>query len=145
MVLAAACSGIAPASAPTQAPAAGASSQPKPGGTLRIGVLGDFLGLDGHLTTGLDSLRRVWDVVSILDDKLNTVPVLVEKLDLAPDARQMTLKLRTGIQFHTGRELTAEDLVWNFTRLQDPKVNPTYANLVKPFAGFETPDKYTLR
>ena len=27
-------------------------------------------GLDGHLTTGLDSLRRVWDVVNILDDKL---------------------------------------------------------------------------
>ena len=35
--------------------------------------------------------------------------------------------------------------MWNFTRLQDPKVNPTYANLVKPFAAFETPDKYTLR
>ena len=84
--LAAACSGIAPASTPTQAPAGGASSQPKTGGTLRVGVLGDLLGLDGHLTTGLDSLRRVWDVVNILDDKLNTVPVLAESLDLSTDA-----------------------------------------------------------
>jgi peptide/nickel transport system substrate-binding protein len=141
---AAACSSAVPASAPAQAPTAN-SAQPRSGGTLRVGVLGDLLGLDGHLTTGLDSLRRVWDVVNILDDKLNTVPVLVESLDLSPDARQMTLKLRSGIQFHTGRELISDDLVWNFMRLKDPKVNPTYANLVKPFASFETPDKRTVR
>ena len=59
--------------------------------------------------------------------------------------RQMTIKLRSGIQFHSGRELTSQDLAWNFTRLKDPKVNPTYANLVKPFAALETPDKSTLR
>ncbi|HEY3058790.1 MAG TPA: ABC transporter substrate-binding protein [Chloroflexota bacterium] len=139
-----ACSGIAPASAPTQPPAA-VNSGPRSGGSLRVGVLGDLLGLDGHLTTGLDSLRRLWDVINILDDKLNTVPVLVESLDLTPDAQQMTLKLRSGIQFHTGRELTSDDVVWNFTRLKDPKVNPTYANLVKPFAAFEAPDKRTVR
>ena len=143
--LAAACSGLAPASGPTQAPAAQGSSQPKAGGTLRVGVLGDLLGLDGHLTTGLDSLRRVWDVVNILDEKLNTVPVLAESMDVSTDARQMTIKLRSGIQFHTGRELTSQDLVWNFNRLKDPKVNPTYANLVKPFATFETPDNRTVR
>jgi peptide/nickel transport system substrate-binding protein len=141
--LVAACSPIAPASAPAQPPTA-SSAQPRSGGTLRVGVLGDLLGLDGHLTTVLDSLRRVWDVVNILDDKLNTVPVLVESMDLTPDAQRMTLKLRSGIKFHTGRELVADDLVWNFTRLKDPKVNPTYANLVKPFASFETPDTRTV-
>ena len=46
----------------------------------------------------------------------------------------MTLKLRPGVRFHTGRELASQDLVWNFNRLKDPKVNPIYANLVKPFA-----------
>ena len=50
-----------------------------------------------------------------------------------------------AFQFHTGRELTSQDVAWNFTRLKDPKVNPTYANLVKPFAALETPDKSTLR
>jgi peptide/nickel transport system substrate-binding protein len=143
--LAVACSSPAPAAAPAQAPTVSSSSQPRVGGSLRVGVLGDLLGLDGHLTTGLDSLRRVWDVVNVLDDKLDTVPVLVESLDLTPDARQMTLKLRRGIQFHTGSELTSADVTWNFTRLKDPKVNPTYANLVKPFAALETPDKYTVR
>jgi peptide/nickel transport system substrate-binding protein len=141
--LASACSAPAPA-APAATVAASAVDQPRSGGTLRAGVLGDLLGLDGHLTTGLDSLRRVFDVVNVLDEKLNTVPVLAESLTLTPDAKQMTVKVRTGIAFHTGRELTAEDLVWNFNRLKDPKVNPIYANLVKPFATMETPDKYTL-
>jgi peptide/nickel transport system substrate-binding protein len=141
--LAAACASPAP-SAPLQT-SSQSSSQPRGGGTLRVGVLGDLLGLDGHLTTGLDSLRRVWDVINILDDKLNTIPVLAKSLDLAPDARQMTLKLRPGIQFHSGRELTSADVAWNFNRLKDPKVNPTYANLVKPFATVEAPDKNTVR
>src|ERR1051326_6439747 len=93
--LGAACSSPAPSAAPVQAPPTVSSSQPRSGGTLRVGILGDLLGLDGHLTTGLDSLCRVCDVVNILDDKLNTIPVLVESLDLTPDARQMTLKLRS--------------------------------------------------
>jgi peptide/nickel transport system substrate-binding protein len=107
-------------------------------------VLGDLQALDAHVTTGLDSTRRVWDIVTALDEKLDVVPVLAESLELSRDARQMKLNLRKGVQFHTGRELTSEDLLWNFNRLKDPKVNPTYANLVKPFATMETPDKYTL-
>jgi peptide/nickel transport system substrate-binding protein len=129
-----------PVAAPTSA-----GGPPRAGGTLRVGVLGDLQGLDGHLTTGLDSSRRIWDVLSVLDDKLNTVPVLAESVDVSPDAKQMTLKLRQGVQFHTGRELTSDDVIWNFTRLKDPKVNPIYANLVKPFATLDAPDKYTVR
>ena len=57
--LAAACSGIAPASPPTQAPAVASSSQPKHGGTLRVGVLGDLAwpGRAPHHWPGLTSSR----------------------------------------------------------------------------------------
>jgi len=83
--------------------------------------------------------------VSVLDEKLNTVPQLAQQVDVTSDARQMTVKLRPGVRFHTGRELTSQDLVWNFNRLKDPKINPIYANLVKPFATMETPDNLTLQ
>jgi peptide/nickel transport system substrate-binding protein len=125
-------------------PAATVSSEPRAGGTLRVGVLGDLQGLDGHLTTGLDSRNRIWNSLTALDEKLNTVPVLAERFELSPDGRQMQLSLRRGVQFHTGRELTSDDVVWNFNRLKDPKVNPVYANLVKPFATIETPDAHTV-
>ena len=134
----------APAQASAPAPQPTATAQPRPGGTLRIGVLGDIQGLDGHLVTGLDYLRRVWDVVSLLDDQLNTVPVLANALDVSPDAMHMTIRLRSGVHFHTGRELTADDVIWNCNRLKDPKVNPIYANLVKPFATMESPDQSTV-
>jgi peptide/nickel transport system substrate-binding protein len=143
--LLAACQAAAPAPAPTgAASAAPTAAQPKPGGSLRVGVLGDLLGLDGHLTTGLDSLYRIFNPVSTLDEKLDIVPVLAETVELSPDARQIRLALRKGVQFHSGRELTSDDVVWNYTRLKDPKVNAIYANLVKPFASLETPDEYTV-
>jgi peptide/nickel transport system substrate-binding protein len=70
---------------------------------------------------------------------------LAQQVDVSPDARGMTLRLRPGVRFHPARELTSQDLVWNFNRLKDPKVNPIYANLVKPFATMEPPDTLTLQ
>ena len=97
------------ASKPAAPPAASTSqtapkpvAQPKSGGTLRVGVLGDLQALDAHVTTGLDSTRRVWDIVTALDEKLDVIPVLAESLELSRDARQMKLNLRKGVQFHTG-------------------------------------------
>src|SRR5207253_1103935 len=105
---------------------------------------GDIQGLDGHLTTGLDTTRRMWETLTVLDDKLNSVGVLAESFELSSDAKQLRLNLRKGVQFHTGRELTADDVIWNFTRLRDPKTNPIYANLTKPFVSMQAPDKYTV-
>src|SRR5260370_686429 len=87
-------------------PAPPAAGPPRPARPLGIGGQVRVQGLDDRLETGLDCLRRVWDIVSGLDDKLNTVPILAESLDVAPDARQMTLRLRKGVIFHTGREMT---------------------------------------
>ncbi|MBV8083230.1 MAG: ABC transporter substrate-binding protein [Chloroflexi bacterium] len=118
--------------------------QPKSGGVLRMGVLGDLQGLDGHLTTGLDTTRRIWEPLTVLDAQLNVSSVLAESFDIKSDAKQLTLQLRKGVQWHTGRELTSDDVIWNFKRLQDPKTNPIYANLTKPFASLQAPDKYTV-
>src|SRR5690348_11310588 len=123
VALASACQSVtAPvAPAPTAAPAASpatatpvasaaaqaatTATQPRSGGSLRVGVLGDLSGLDGHLTTGLlDTLYRVYDTVITQDDKLNMQPALAETVELSSDARQLKLGIRKGVQFHTGRE-----------------------------------------
>ena len=141
----AACTAAPPAPATAPADDDDGCAGPTPcGGRLRVGVLGDIQTLDGHVTTGTDSRNRIWNTLTGLDDKLNTLPQIAERLDVSPDARHMQLVLRQGVQFHTGREFTSDDVAWNFTRLKDPKVNPIYANLVKPFAAVQTPDKYTV-
>src|SRR5579864_6216138 len=121
-----------------------ATAQPKSGGTLRMGVLGDLQNLDGHVTTGTDTRNRIWNTLTGLDEALNPLPELAERFELSQDALHMRLALRQGVQFHTGREFTSDDVVWNFNRLKDPKVNPIYANLVKPFVTVQNPDKYTV-
>jgi peptide/nickel transport system substrate-binding protein len=136
----------APATGPTSGVlgAAGAG-QPKPGGTLRVGLVGDLVTLDGHFenTNAGDTLFHIWDRLTEYDDKLQPQPMLATSWEQSPDARQLTLHLRQGVHFHTGRELTSEDVKFNLLRVKDPKVGPLNGN-ASPLSGVDTPDKYTV-
>ena len=80
------------------------------------------------------------------DDDLSIVPRLAESWDQSTDNTQIKLNLRKGVQFHTGREFTSDDVKYNLLRARDPK-NP-YAAVVAPgsawWTSWEKPDKYTI-
>ena len=44
------------------------------------------------------------------------VPCLAESWEIGPDAKVYEFKLRKGVKFHNGDEMTAEDLVFSFWR-----------------------------
>ena len=73
-------------------------------------------------------------------------PQLAESFTSSPDARTWTYKLRRGVQFHKGfGEMTADDVVFTFTRNLDPKI-VTYLKQV--FSNIDTVkalDKYTVQ
>ena len=48
-------------------------------------------------------------------------PLLAEKIDLSDDKLTYTFHLRTGVTFHNGEPLTAQDVVWSWNRYLDPK------------------------
>src|SRR5579859_4183216 len=97
-------------SATPAAPAPTVAEQPRAGGTLRFGTIGDLLTLDGQdFSSGGEGLLGVWDRLLEQDEKLVPQPRLAESFDWSSDAKQLKLNLRQGVQFHTGRELTAED------------------------------------
>jgi peptide/nickel transport system substrate-binding protein len=48
-------------------------------------------------------------------------PLLAEKLDVSPDGKTYTFRLRQGVTFHNGAELTSADVVWSWNRYMDPK------------------------
>lgn len=54
-------------------------------------------------------------------------PALAEKWEISPDGRTYTFTIRQGVKFHNGRELTAEDMLYSFTRALDPKTGSTVA------------------
>jgi peptide/nickel transport system substrate-binding protein len=123
----------APAAAPTSAPkptvaaapstaAPAAAGQPVPGGTLRATLGAEPTSVDPHKMNTLfdrDVADALFDAL-IDDDTLEGVRgALAESWD-SPDAKTWTFKLRPGVKFHDGSELTAEVVKANVERAQDP-------------------------
>jgi len=136
-----------PASAATPAAAQSTGTQPpKSGGTLRVADM-DIPKLDGHLiyANGINISWVPYDRLTQYDANLQPQPMLAESFDLSSDAMQIRLTLRKGVQFHTGRELTSDDVKWNLTRVRDPKLGVAQlATQSAWFTSIDTPDKYTL-
>jgi peptide/nickel transport system substrate-binding protein len=130
----------------TVVPVADSADGPRRGGTLRFGQVGDLTSLEGQTTNlqGYDHLYGVWDRLCTIDASQQPRPMLAENWEMADDHRQIKFSLRRGVQFHTGRELTADDVKWSLQRLQDPKIGSTLTGRVAPMTGVETPDKYTV-
>lgn len=154
-----ACGGVAPqtAAAPTApapapasttpAPVAAASAQPKAGGKLTAAKLGDVANLDGHYWSPNAGLH-VWlayDTLARYDQNLKPQPQLAESWDVSSDLKQITVNLRKGVTYHSGREFTADDVVWNLTRALDPKVTVgIIGGFFAPGATFTAKDKNTV-
>ena len=136
----------APAPAATAPAPTAAAGQPKSGGSLRVAMV-DPTPLDGHVISPniFDSVWMVYDTLTTYDEKLQPQPMLAESWDVSDDFRRVKLNLRKGVQFHNGRELTSEDVLWNLQRVKDPKTGVAQlANQSNWFSTVEAPDKYTV-
>jgi peptide/nickel transport system substrate-binding protein len=116
------------------------------GGTLRVGHVGGVLNFDGHrLSRGnYPMLNQVYNTLIRYDETLRPHPELAESWAFAKDGRSLEFKLRAGVLFHNGRELTAEDVVWNITRTQDKKVAAHARPLALGIARAEAPEKHRV-
>jgi len=79
------------------------------------------------------------------DDNLQPVPSLAESWEFSTDHKQLTLKLRQGVRFHTGRELTSADIPQNIHHAADPKTGIGNLSVMSSWiTDIQTPDKYTV-
>jgi peptide/nickel transport system substrate-binding protein len=131
----------------TPAPAGG-TPQPTPGGTLRAIKTGDIAPIDPHYHSPGNGLGDwiIYDTLTGYDDNLKPIPILAESWEQSADLRTMTLFLRKGVTFHNGRDLTADDIIYNLNRLSDPKANTAgiIPGFVPPGTTWEAKDKYTV-
>ncbi|MGH7428764.1 MAG: ABC transporter substrate-binding protein, partial [Candidatus Methylomirabilaceae bacterium] len=70
--------------------------------------------------------------------------VLAEHYGVTPDGLKYTFKLRKGVKFHDGSELTADDVKYTFEWNMNPANAASYAANFKSVDKVETPDKYTV-
>src|ERR1700730_3383462 len=144
--------GTAQQSPPAPAPPAAAtatppSGQPISGGTLRLALPADLATLDGHTRTpqSLASIWLIYDRLTAYDDKLKPQPILAESWVVSSDFKQNKFNLRKGVQFHTGRELSSDDVKYNILRVRDPKVGSSqFLAQSNWFTTIDTPDKSTV-
>jgi peptide/nickel transport system substrate-binding protein len=65
-------------------------------------------------------LNTVYDPLVREDENLVPQPWLAESWQFSGDGTNLTLKLRQGVRFHSGREMTADDVKWTIQQYQDP-------------------------
>jgi oligopeptide transport system substrate-binding protein len=148
-VIAAACGGATTSSAPASV-APGTSSAPTtsaaPSGAalaaeqvFRINVGSDPTTLDPNKASSSDSLAMISALQRSLlafDKDLKVIPSLAAALpEVSADAKTMTFKLKDGIKYSNGDPIVAEDFVYSWRRMVDPRTAADYGYVTCELAG----------
>ena len=93
-------------------PAAPRAASPKRGGTFTLARTAGYSDFNPfNLATGhWASTRSLYSTLTYYDLNLSPQPDLAESWKIAEDGRSITVKLRPGVKFHSGKELTSEDV-----------------------------------
>ena len=114
--------------------AASTASKPKSGGALRVGVGGGSTKdtIDAHLMYGYPDQARcdaLYDTLYRYDRAtMEAVPSLALSADPNATATVWTIHLRPDVTFHNGKSLTADDVIFSFKRILNPKLGSSAAS-----------------
>jgi peptide/nickel transport system substrate-binding protein len=124
-----------------------AADQPRRGGVLKIGNLGEPPSLDPHWGTQTITevlANHLYEGLYTLDASYRPIPMLAEGLpQVSPDGLTYTIKLRQGIKFHNGKEMTSDDVVASIRRWSQR--SPYGKALFAQVADWKALDKYTVQ
>lgn len=114
---------------------------------LRIGVASEATTLDPHffhLTPNTEIHKAIYSAIVTLDAKQNIIPDLATSWRPI-DATHWEFKLRPGVTFHDGTPLTADDVVFTYTRARDVPGSPaSFLQYLKHVVGVTAPDPLTV-
>jgi peptide/nickel transport system substrate-binding protein/oligopeptide transport system substrate-binding protein len=113
----------------------------KQGGAIIVTYKDDVATLDPAI--GYD--WQNWSMIKSLFDGLmdyepgttNLKPDLAESYEIAPDGKTFTFKLRHGVKFHNGREMTADDVKYSLDRVTNPKTQSPGAGFFGSIKGYD--------
>lgn len=121
-----------------------AIAQPKRGGSINYAYLSGPGTLDPHVSSSLvelEVIHHLFESLVELDGAYNARPMLAESIETSPDAKVFTFRLRKGVKFHTGQEMTSADVLASFERWR--KVSPN-AEVLSGVESMTAPDASTF-
>ncbi|MDP3063433.1 MAG: ABC transporter substrate-binding protein [Chloroflexota bacterium] len=152
----------APAATPTATPAPPAASveffktadhaKAKKGGTIKLAAHGPPAHFDFYASgtiANLGSQSPMYDGLIRRDPRDTSQPIigdLAYAWTISPDGMAYTFKLREGVKFHDGSELTSEDVKASYDRIVFPAsaLVSTRVALFSAIGSITAVDKYTI-
>ncbi|MCX5995736.1 MAG: ABC transporter substrate-binding protein, partial [Chloroflexi bacterium] len=71
-------------------------------------------------STSLEYIVEIFSGLVCFDPYLKLIPDIAESWDISSDGTIYTFHLRQGVEFHSGREVTANDFKYSLERVCDP-------------------------
>ncbi|WP_368652887.1 ABC transporter substrate-binding protein [Ornithinibacillus sp. 4-3] len=119
------------------------TSSDDPDSELKISLNAQPESLDPQISSTVVSefvTRNIFETLVALNAEFEPVPMLAESIDESEDGKTYTFKLREGVKFHNGEEMTSSDVVASMNRWLEV-ANP--AKLLGE-ANFEAKDEFTV-
>lgn len=89
-------------------------------------------------------VNNVFDSLTRYDDDLTPQPRLSESWEFSEDGKTLTMKLRSGVTFHSGRAFTSADVKYSMDYVTNPDNGALISGFAKRIVSLETPDDLTV-
>ena len=123
-----------------------ACTEPRPpDNVIVVGTTNSATNLDPRVGTDEASQKihqLIFNTLVHIDNQLRVVPELAESIE-HPDPITYIARLRHGVLFHNGRELTSEDVVYTFRSFLDPAFKGR-SGAYRVLAAVNALDTYTV-
>jgi len=132
-------------------PTGGASGTPKRGGNFRVGVIGGgskdiFDGQNFVVFPDAPRLMTAFETLLTRDENFRLSNDGLAESVVADTPTQYTIKLRQGVQFHNGKTMTADDVIYSLQRIGgDKTLRGHTATATWDITGITKTDDYTVR
>lgn len=135
---------------PTQSTSAVNPGQPQRGGTLRLAFPDRFNFFDPAFNSGYANEAAIVLMyeplvqVDMSDPTFALQPMLAESWTVSEDGLAWTFRLRQGVKFHHGTGMSAQDVVYSYTRILDPALGSPTRTLLNGIASVTAVDEFTV-